>query len=293
MRVGNKTGGTFTFKGTSRTVNRIGYGSMSLAGPMAFGPVKDKGSVLGVLQEAIRLGVNHIDTSDYYGPHIANRTIREALYPYPENLIITTKVGVKRTPDKAWPPALSERDLTEAIEDNLRHLDRDSMEIANLRVGEALGPNNASIAEPLRILVKLKREGLIKNIGLSNITRAQYLEAKGITEIVCVQNRYNLAFREDDALIDELNHEGIAFVPFFPLGGFRPLQSETLAKVAAKMGATPQQVALAWLLQRSPNILPIPGTSSVGHLRENVMAGSLELSADAVEELNNAIRNER
>jgi pyridoxine 4-dehydrogenase len=285
MGAEDKLGGTFTFKGTSRSVNRIGYGSMSLAGPMAFGPAKDKNSVLGVLKEAIRLGVNHIDTSDYYGPHIANQTIKEALYPYPENLIITTKVGAKRTPDGAWPKALSESDLTGAIEDNLRNLNRGFMEIVNLRVGEALGANKASIAGPLSVLVKLKNKGLIKNIGLSNISHGQYAESKGITEIVCVQNHYNMAVRNDDAMIDELNSEGIAFVPFFPLGGFRPLQSETLNKAAASLGATPQQVALAWLLQRSPNIMLIPGTSSVEHLRENLKAGSLKLPPDAVKEL--------
>lgn len=279
-------GGTFTFKGTATTVNRIGYGCMSLAGPMAFGPARDKNSVSNVLKEAVRLGVNHIDTSDYYGPHLANQTIQEALYPYPENLVITTKVGVKRTPDGAWPQALSEGDLTRAIEDNLRHLNRDCMEIVNLRVGDALGTNEASIAEPLSILVKLKDKGLVKNIGLSNVSRGQYLESKGITEIVCVQNRYNIAIRNDDALVDELNSEGIAFVPFFPLGGFRPLHSGTLSKVAASLGKTPNQVALAWLLQRSPNILLIPGTSSIEHLRENVGAASLKLSADKVEELN-------
>ncbi|MBW8889662.1 MAG: oxidoreductase [Fibrobacteres bacterium] len=281
-----KPGGTFTFKGTSLTVNRIGFGGMSLAGPMAFGPAKDKNAVLSVLKEAIGLGVNHIDTSDYYGPHIANRTIKEALYPYPENLVITTKVGVKRTSDKGWPKALSESDLTRAIEDNLRNLDRGFMEIVNLRVGEAMGTNKASIAEPLGVLVKLKNKGLIKNIGLSNISREQYVESKGITEIVCVQNHYNMALRNEDAMVDELNAEGIAFVPFFPLGGFRPLQSEILDKAAATLGATAQQVALAWLLQRSPNILLIPGTSSVGHLRENVKAGSLKLPAEVVEELN-------
>jgi pyridoxine 4-dehydrogenase len=292
MGAENKPGGTFTFKGATTTVNRIGYGGISLAGPMAFGPAKDKSAVITVLKEAIRLGVNHIDTSDYYGPHIANRTIKEALYPYPENLIIATKVGVKRTSDKAWPKALSESDLTGAIEANLRNLNRSFMEIVNLRVGEALGTNKASIAEPLSILVKLKNKGLIKNIGLSNISHEQYVESKGITEIACVQNHYNMAIKSDDALIDELNAAGIAFVPFFPLGGFRPLQSETLNKVASSLGATPQQVALAWLLQRSPNILLIPGTSSVEHLRENVKAGSLKLSADALKELNQGGKRE-
>jgi pyridoxine 4-dehydrogenase len=279
-------GGTFIFRGASTTVNRIGYGCMSLAGQMAFGPAKDKNTVVSVLREAIRLGINHIDTSDYYGPHIANQTIKEALYPYPENLVISTKVGVKRTPERGWPKALSESDLTGAIEDNLRNLNRSFLEIVNLRLGEAQGTNKASIAGPLSILVKLKNKGLIKNIGLSNICHEQYLESKGITEIACVQNHYNMAMRNDDAMIDELNSEGIAFVPFFPLGGFRPLQSEILDKVAAKLGATPQQVALAWLLQRSPNILLIPGTASMEHLRENFKAGSLELSADVVKELN-------
>jgi pyridoxine 4-dehydrogenase len=284
----DKLGGTFTFKGSKTTVNRIGYGGISLAGPMAFGPAKDKNAVFNVLKEAVRLGVNHIDTSDYYGPHIANRTIKEALYPYPENLVIATKVGVKRTSDRAWPKALSESDLVGAIEDNLRNLDRGFMEIVNLRVGEALGTDKASIAGPLSVLVKLKNEGLIKNIGLSNVSREQYLESKGITEIACVQNHYNLAMRNDDAWVDELNAEGVAFVPFFPVGGFRPLQSGTLDKAAASLGATPRQVALAWLLQRSPNILLIPGTASVEHLRENVEAGALELPADVVKELNEA-----
>lgn len=278
-------GGTFTFKGTATTVNRIGYGCMSLAGPMAFGPAKDKASLIGVLKEAVRLGVNHFDTSDYYGPHIANRTLKEALYPYPGNLVIATKVGARRTPDRAWPKALSESEITGAIEDNLRNLNRDYMEIVNLRVGEAMDTDEGSIAGPLKVLVKLKNGGLIKNIGLSNISRKQYEESKGITEIVCVQNHYNMAMRKDDAMIDELNAAGIAFVPFFPLGGFRPIQSEALDKVAASLGATPQQVALAWLLQRSPNILLIPGTSSVGHLRENIGAGSLRLPADVVEDL--------
>jgi pyridoxine 4-dehydrogenase len=282
----DRLGGTFTFKGTSVTVNRIGYGCMSLAGPMAFGPVEDKSAVLGVLKEALRLGINHIDTSDYYGPHIANQTIKEALHPYPENLVIATKVGAKRTLDGGWPKALSESDLRRAIEDNLRNLDRSFMEIVNLRVGEALGTDKASIAGPLRILVKLKDEGLIKSIGLSNVSREQYAESKDITEIACVQNHYNLAVRNDDAMVDELNSEGIAFVPYFPLGGFRPLHSEALDKVAASLGATPRQVALAWLLRRSPNILLIPGTSSVEHLRENVEAGTLVLPAEAVEELN-------
>ncbi len=292
MRVEEKPGGTFTFKGTTTTVNRTGYGGISLAGPMAFGSAKDKSAVITVLKEAIRLGVNHIDTSDYYGPHIANRTIKEALYPYPENLIIATKVGVKRTSDRAWPKALSESDITGAIEDNLRNLNRSFMEIVNLRVGETLGTNKASIAGPLSILVKLKNKGLIKNIGLSNISHEQYIESKGITKIACVQNYYNMAMRNDDAMVDELNSAGIAFVPFFPLGGFRPLQSETLDKVAASLGATPRQVALAWLLQRSPNILLIPGTSSVEHLRENVKAGSLKLSADALKELNQVGKRE-
>ena len=287
----NKLGGTFTFKGTSKTVNRIGYGCISLAGPMAFGSPKDKNAVLNVLKEAMRISINNIDTSDYYGPHIVNQTIKEALHPYQRDLVITTKVGAKRTPDKGWPKALSERDLISAIEDNLRNLGREYMEIVNLRVGEAQGTNEASIAEPLKVLVKLKEKGLIRNIGLSNISHKQYKESQDITDIVCVQNYYNMVMRKDDAMIDELNASGIAFVPFFPLGGFRPIQSDSLNKIAASLDATPQQVALAWLLQRSPNILCIPGTSSVEHLRENCAAGDLKLSPQVVDVLNQIAKN--
>lgn len=279
-------GGTFTFKGISRTVNRIGYGCISLAGPMAYGAPQDRKAVADVLKEAINLGINHFDTSDYYGPHVANQIIKETLFPYGKNLVIATKVGSKRTPDKGWPKALSENELTSAIEDNLQNLGLNVLEIVNLRVGEPQGTNEASIAEPLKVLQKLKEQGLIRGIGLSNISLKQYQEARDISEIVCVQNFYNLAMRKDDAMIDRLNADGVAFVPFFPLGGFKPIQSDQLNKVAASLEVSPQQVALAWLLQRSSNILCISGTSSIEHLRENCAAGKLKLSHEAIQDLN-------
>jgi aryl-alcohol dehydrogenase-like predicted oxidoreductase len=278
-------GGTFTLKGSSHTVNRLGYGAMQLTGPMVWGEPKDRRTAVAVVREAISLGINHIDTSDYYGPHVANQLIREAIHPYPKDLMIVTKVGAKRGPDKSWPKALSPAELTSAIHDNLRNLGLEAIDIVNLRVGEALGANEASIAAPLQTLAGLKKQGLIRHIGLSNISRRQYLESQPITDIVCVQNHYNLAHRHDDAFVDELAGKGIAYVPFFPLGGFKPLQSATLAKVAASLKATPMQVALAWLLHRSPNILLIPGTCSLEHLRENVAAATLSLTPAVMSEL--------
>ena len=283
-------GGTFTLKGTSHTVNRLGYGAMQLTGPMVWGEPKDRKTAVAVVREAISLGVNHIDTSDFYGPHIANQIIREAIHPYPTDLVIVTKVGAKRGPDKSWPKAVSPAELTSAIHDNLRNLGLEAMDVVNLRVGEAHEPNEASIAAPLETLAGLKKQGLIRHIGLSNISRRQYLESQSITDIVCVQNQYNLAHRHDDAFVVELARDGIAYVPFFPLGGFKPLQSATLAKVAASLKATPMQVALAWLLHRSPNILLIPGTSSLQHLRENIAAAALTLSAAVLVELDGISR---
>jgi aryl-alcohol dehydrogenase-like predicted oxidoreductase len=283
-------GGTFTFKGTSHSVNRLGYGAMQLTGPMVWGEPRDRKTAVAVVREAISLGVNHIDTSDYYGPHIANQIIREAIHPYPKDLVIVTKVGAKRGPDKSWPKALSPAELTSAIHDNLRNLGLEAIDVVNLRVGEAHGASEASIAAPLQTLAGLKKQGLIRHIGLSNISRRQYLESQPITDIVCVQNHYNLAHRHDDAFVDELAGKGIAYVPFFPLGGFKPLQSATLAKVAASLKATAMQVAIAWLLQRSLNILPIPGTSSQEHLRENLAAAALTLPPAAIGELDKISR---
>jgi pyridoxine 4-dehydrogenase len=278
-------GGVFTPIGTDLKLNRMGYGGIQLTGKMAWGPPRDRDAALAVVREAIRLGINHIDTSDFYGPHIANEIIREAIHAYPKNLTIVTKVGVRRGFDKSWPKALSVQELTSAVHDNLKHLGLDALDIVNLRVGEAFGPNEESIAKPLSALVKLKEQGLIKNIGLSNISHCQLAEAQAITDIVCVQNHYNLAHRKDDALLDDLAERGIAFVPFFPLGGFAPLRSPILDEVAEDMGATTRQVALAWLLQRSPNILVIAGTSSVDHLHENLKAADLKLSPEVVMKL--------
>lgn len=282
-------GGTFTFQGTSITVNRIGYGAMQLAGPGVFGPPKDREQALAVLREAVALGINHIDTSDYYGPHVTNQLIREALHPYADDLVIVTKVGAVRGDDASWNPAMSADELTSAVQDNLKNLGTGALDIVNLRfMGDAAGhgPSEGSIEEPLTALVELKEKGLIRHIGLSNVTRRQVAEARNITEIVCVQNHYNLAHREDDALIDELAAAGIAYVPFFPLGGFTPLQSSTLERAAADLNTAPMQVALAWLLQRSPNILLIPGTSSPAHLRENVRAAELQIPVETIAELN-------
>ena len=276
----------FTFPGTSLTVRRIGYGAMQLAGPGVWGPPNDVQAAVAVLREAVASGVNHIDTSDYYGPHVTNQIIRKALQPYPRGLVIVTKLGGRRPPDKSWQPAISREELTVAVHDNLRNLGLDVLEIANYRVmGSSHGTEEGSIAEQVTVLADLRREGLIRHIGVSNVTAAQLAEAQAITDIVCVQNNYNLVYRHDDALIDDLARQGIAYVPFFPLGGFTPLQSTTLSSVAAQLGATPMQVALAWLLQRSPNILLIPGTSSVEHLGENLAAGELALSPQTVAEL--------
>lgn len=280
-------GGTYTLPKTSLTLNRIGYGAMQLAGPGVFGPPKNHDGAIAVLREAIALGINHIDTSDYYGPYVTNQLIREALHPYPENLVIVTKVGAVRGADASWNPAMKPDELASAVHDNLRNLGLNALEIVNLRfMGDGHGPSEGSIEEPLVALAELQRQGLVRHIGLSNVTAAQIAEARGIAEIVCVQNQYNLAHREDEAIIDELAAQGIAYVPFFPLGGFTPLQSETLSEVAESLNATPMQVALAWLLQRSPNILLIPGTSSVEHLRENLQAAALDLSAETIEKLN-------
>jgi aryl-alcohol dehydrogenase-like predicted oxidoreductase len=280
-------GGSFTFPGTSLTVQRIGYGAMQLAGPGVWGPPKDPDGAVAVLREAVAAGVNHIDTSDFYGPHITNQIIRKALHPYPAGLLIVTKLGAKRGSDQSWQPAISPQDLTGGIHDNLRNLGLDALDIVNYRaMGAIHGPAEGSIAEQVTVLADLKHKGLIRHIGLSNVTAAQVAEALAITDIVCVQNNYNLAHRHDDALIDDLARQSIAYVPFFPLGGFTPLQSSTLSAVAGRLEATPMQVALAWLLHRSPNILLIPGTSSVAHLRENLAAGRLKLSPQVLVELN-------
>jgi pyridoxine 4-dehydrogenase len=278
--------GRFTLPGTSIAINRMGYGAMQLAGPQVYGPPRDIDAAIAVLREAVESGVDHIDTSDYYGPHITNQLIKQALHPYPEGLVIVTKLGARRAADKSWPHARSRQDLIEGTHDNLRNLGLDALDVVNLRVGGVSGPVEGSIEEPLTALAELKRQGLIRHIGLSNVTPAQVAEGQRITEIVCVQNFYNVAHRHDDGLIDDLAAQGIAFVPFFPLGGFSPIQSSKLNDAAAAVGATPMQLALAWLLQRSPNILLIPGTSSVAHLRENLAASTLSIPADALINLN-------
>lgn len=283
----NSTANNNTFTLGDRAVNRLGYGAMQLAGPGVFGPPKDRHTAISVLREALALGVNHIDTSDFYGPHVTNQIIREALHPYSDDLVIVTKIGARRDDKGAWLPAFSPAELKQAVHDNLRNLGVDVLDVVNLRVmpSEGHGPAEGSIAENFNVLVDLQKQGLVKHLGLSNATAAQVAEARAIAEIVCVQNEYNIAHRHDDALIDSLAADGIAFVPFFPLGGFTPLQSETLSDVARSLNATPMQVALAWLLQRSPNILLIPGTSSVTHLRENMAAKDLELSEDVLKTL--------
>jgi pyridoxine 4-dehydrogenase len=272
-----------TFVLGNRRVNRLGYGAMQLAGPGVFGPPKDPEAAVAVLREAVARGVNHIDTSDFYGPHHTNQIIRKALHPYPDDLVIVTKIGARRGAEGSWLAAATPAQLTEAVHDNLRNLGLDAMEVVNLRVMfDAHGPAAGSIEPQLNTLADLQRKGLIRHIGLSNVTPTQIAEGRKICEIVCVQNQYNLAHRTDDALVNELARNNIAYVPFFPLGGFNPLQSSTLSDVAERLNATPLQVALAWLLQRSPNILLIPGTSSVAHLRENLAAQELQLSADAL-----------
>jgi pyridoxine 4-dehydrogenase len=276
--------GAFTLG--NRTVNRLGYGAMQLAGSGVFGPPKDRNAALAVLREAITQGVNHIDTSDFYGPHVTNQIIREALHPYPDDLTIVTKVGLRRGTDGSWIPAMSPTELTQAVYDNLRNLGLDVLEIANLRsMFDVHGPAEGSLEAPLTALAELQRKGLVRHIGLSNVTPTQVAQGRKICEIVCVQNYYNLAHRADDALIDDLTSNGTAYVPFFPLGGFNPLQSSTLSGVATRLGATPMQVALAWLLRRAPNILLIPGTSSVAHLKENLAATDVVLSDNVMREL--------
>jgi pyridoxine 4-dehydrogenase len=276
--------GTFTLGG--RTVNRLGYGAMQLAGPGVFGPPKDHEAALAVLREAVAQGVNHIDTSDFYGPHATNQVIREALHPYSDDLTIVTKVSARRGADGSWIPAMSPDELTQAVHDNLRNLGLDVLDVVNLRsMFDVHGPAEGSLETPLTVLAELQRKGLVRHIGLSNVTRTQIAEGRKICEIVCVQNYYNLAHRDDDALIDDLAGDGTAYVPFFPLGGFNPLQSSTLSAVAARLRATPMQVALAWLLRRAPNILLIPGTSSVVHLQENLAASEIVLSDDVIKEL--------
>jgi pyridoxine 4-dehydrogenase len=275
-----------TFKLGERIVKRMGYGAMQLAGPGVFGPPKDRAGAIAVLRKALARGVDHIDTSDFYGPHVTNQIIREALHPYPKDLVIVTKIGAKRGDDASWNPAMTPAELTSAVHDNLRNLGLDVLEVVNLRIMGAIhGPAEGPIEAPLTVLADLQRKGLVRHIGLSNATSKQIADARAIAPIVCVQNHYNIAHRDDDALIDDSAMADIAYVPFFPLGGFTPLQSTALSDVARRLDATPMQVALAWLLKRAPNILLIPGTSSLGHLRENLAAAELELPAEAMARL--------
>ncbi len=278
-------GGSFTPANTSMTLNRMGYGAMQLAGPQVWGPPRDLDGAIAVLRDAVASGVNHIDTSDFYGPHVTNQIIKQALHPYPDALTIVTKVGARRGEDKSWAHALSRQDLIDAVHDNLRNLGLERLDIVNLRVGGVMGPSEGSIEEPLTVLAELKNQGLIRYLGLSNVSPEQLAEGQKVSEIVCVQNLYNVTNRSDDAFIEALAKQGIAYVPFFPLGGFNPLQSAKLDAAAASLKSTPMQVALAWLLQRSPNILLIPGTSSVEHLRENLKAGTLQLPSETIAEL--------
>jgi pyridoxine 4-dehydrogenase len=280
------SGGQFTFPGTSLTVKRMGYGAMQLAGPGVWGPPKDPDGAIAVLRAAVDAGVNHIDTADFYGPHVANQIIHKALHPYPAGLVIVTKVSAKRGPDKSWIPAFSREELTQAVHENLRNLGLDALDVVNFRC--MVNPHElaeGSIEEPVTVLADLKRQGLIRNIGVSHVTESQIAQAQRITPIVCVQNNYNLAHREDEAIIGKLATQGIAYVPYFPLGGFTPLQSSTLTSVADRLGASPMQVALIWLLQKSPNLLLIPGTSSVAHLHENIDSAKLILSPEILTEL--------
>jgi aryl-alcohol dehydrogenase-like predicted oxidoreductase len=281
MMIDISKGGSFTLG--DRRVNRLGYGAMQLAGPGVFGPPKDHDGALAVLRDVVAAGVNHIDTSDFYGPHVTNQLIREALHPYPDDLVIVTKVAARRGADGSWLPAFSREELTAAVHDNLRNLGLDVLEVVNLRsMFDVHGPAEGSLEAPLTVLAELQQQGLIRHIGLSNVTPTQIADGRRICEIVCVQNAYNIAHRADDALIDDLAGSGTAYVPFFPLGGFTPLQSSVLSTIAAELGATPMQVALAWLLQRAPNILLIPGTSSVRHLQENLAAATLVLPSLSV-----------
>jgi pyridoxine 4-dehydrogenase len=279
-------GGNFRLPGTPFTVHRMGYGAMQLAGPQVWGPPRDMRGAVAVLRGAVTAGVNHIDTSDFYGPHVTNQIIKKALHPYPKDLVIATKLGARRGQDKSWLHALSRQELIDGVYDNLRNLGLDALDVVNLRVGGISEPSDESIEEPLTVLAELQRTGLIRHIGLSNVSPRQMAEGQKITEIVCLQNFYNIAQRTDDAFLDNLAKQGIPYVPFFPLGGFTPLQSSKLDTVAASLNVTPMQVALAWLLQRSPNILLIPGTSSVAHLRENLSAATLALSSEFIAELN-------
>ena len=276
---------SFTVPGTSLTVNRMGYGAMQLAGPEVFGPPRDVDTAIAVLREAVESGVNHIDTSDYYGPHVTNQIIKRALHPYPDGLVIVTKLGARRGADKSWIHALSRQELIDGTHDNLRNLGLETLDAVNLRVGGVMEPSEGSIEEPLAVLAELKRQGLIRHIGLSNVTPKQLKEAQSVTEVVCIQNFYNVARRHDDAFIDDLAAQRIAYVPFFPLGGFTPLQSSVLDAAAASLQVTPMQLALAWLLQRSPNILLIPGTSSLEHLRENLKVSTLQIPSKVLGEL--------
>jgi|ERR1043166_4500906 aryl-alcohol dehydrogenase-like predicted oxidoreductase len=285
MTTQTNLGGRFTFANATMAVNRMGYGAMQLAGPQVWGPPRDPEEAVSVLREALDAGVNHIDTSDFYGPHVTNQIIKRALHPYPDGLVIVTKVGARRGADKSWIHALSRQELIDAVHDNLRNLGLDKLDVVNLRVGEVLKPSEGSIEEPLTVLAELQRQGLIRHLGLSNVTPRQLAEAQKISEIVCVQNFFNIAQRDDDAFVDELATQGVAYVPFFPLGGFTLLQSSELDAVAASVSATPMQVALAWLLHRAPNILLIPGTSSVKHLRENLQAAALQLSPETIVKL--------
>ena len=275
-------GGAFALPGTAMIVNRMGYGAMQLAGPQVFGPPRDIDTAVAVLREAIAAGVNHIDTSDFYGPHVTNQIIKQALHPYQDGLVIVTKVGARRGEDKSWIPALARQEIIDAVHDNLRNLGLQQLDVVNLRVGGMMAPSEESIEGPLTVLAELKQQGLVRHLGLSNVSLKQFQEAKRITQIVCVQNLYNVANRNDDGFIEHLAEQGVAYVPFFPLGGFSPLQSSSLDSVAASMQVTPMQVALAWLLHRSPNILLIPGTSSLQHLRENLAAATLQLPVDVI-----------
>ena len=283
-------GGSFTFANTSLSVNRMGYGAMQLAGPQVWGPPRDPDAAVRVLREAVEAGVNHIDTSDFYGPHVTNQIIKQALHPYLDGLVIVTKLGARRGPDKSWIPALSRQELIDGVHDNLRNLGLDKLDIVNLRVGNPMGPTEASIEQPMMVLAELKQQGLIRHLGLSNVTPRQFAEAQKISEIVCIQNLYNVAYRTDDAFIDELERLGIAYVPFFPLGGFSLLQSAVLDAAAASLKAKPMQVALAWLLRRARNILLIPGTSSIEHLQENLEAATIELSPETITNLDSIAR---
>jgi len=285
MTTQTELGGTFTLPNTSMTLHRMGYGAMQLAGPGVYGPPRDVDGAVAVLREAVASGVDHIDTSDFYGPHVTNQIIKQALHPYPDNLVIVSKIGARRGTDKSWIHALSRQEIIDGVHDNLRNLGLDRLDAVNLRVGGITGPTAGSIKEPLTVLAELKDQGLIRHLGLSNVSPEQLAEAQTISEIVCIQNFYNVAQRSDDAFIDDLAEQGIAYVPFFPLGGFSPLQSAELDTAAASVGATPMQVALAWLLHRSPNILLIPGTSSVAHLRENLKAATLQLPREVLADL--------